>query len=156
MDGRGSGGCRGSKGSRARWGRRSAAAVIAATIALALAGCGSAVRIGPPPCLPAPLVVAPAEVQPGGSLTVSSPPADCDLAYADGHTYRITVGVRETRTSEVEVQVARDGSFSIPIPIPADLPRGEAVVSVTGSPMDDCGKDGTGSCAGYAAYITVR
>lgn len=144
------------------WGRRIAASVLAAALALGLAGCGSSVRLGPPPCLPAPLEVAPPRPDAGTTVTVSSPAAECDLGYSAGHTYSVTLvaegvpGTPGTRTSPVEVEVAADGSFSVPLPIPDGFPRGDASVVVTGSPYDECGKDGTGSCAGYTAAVRVR
>ncbi|WP_290472682.1 hypothetical protein [Leifsonia sp. 71-9] len=149
------------------WGRRvvaaALAAALAAPLALVLAGCGSAVRFGPPPCLPAPLQVTPSAPARGGAITVSSPPASCDLGYSDGHSYSVILaaaaaieGTPGPRTEPVEAEVAADGSFSIPVAIPADFPRGDAVVIVTGSPYDECGTDGTGSCAGYAATLSLR
>jgi hypothetical protein len=143
------------------WGRRSAASALAAALALGLAGCGP-VRLGPPPCLPAPLQVTPSTASAGGTVTVSSPAADCDLGYAARHTYAVTLsaqgvpGAPGTRTPPVEVEVAADGSFSVALAIPDDFPRGDAFVVVTGSPYDECGHDGTGSCAGYTAPIPVR
>ncbi|ERK71402.1 hypothetical protein [Leifsonia aquatica] len=144
------------------WGRRIVAAGLAAALALTLAGCGSSARLGIDRCLPAPLEVTPPGPDAGTTVTVSSPAAECDLGYSAGHTYSVTLvaegvpGTPGTRTSPVEVEVAADGSFSVPLAIPDDFPRGDASVVVSGSPYDECGKDGTGSCAGYTAAVHVR
>jgi hypothetical protein len=144
------------------WGRRIVVAGLAAALALTLAGCGSSARLRIDRCLPAPLEVTPPGPDAGTTVTISSPPADCDLGYSDGHTYSVTLmapgapGTPGTRTPPVEVEVAADGSFSVPLAIPDDFPRGDASVVVSGSPYDECGKDGTGSCAGYTAAVRVR
>ncbi|WP_313539679.1 hypothetical protein [Leifsonia aquatica] len=110
----------------------------------------------------APLEVPPPGPDAGTTVTISSPAAECDLGYSAGHTYSVTLvaegvpGAPGTRTSPVEVEVAADGSFSVPLAIPDDFPRGDASVVVSGSPYDECGTDGTGSCAGYTAAVRVR
>jgi hypothetical protein len=129
--------------------------VVAAGTLLGLAACGSAIRFGDP-CLPARLAVSPAEVAAGGTVTVSSPAAGCDLGYGEGHTYTIVLNSRGKSSPPVTAEVARDGSFSADVTVPGDFAAGAAYVVVAGSPYDDCGKDGRGSCAGYAADVLIR
>lgn len=105
-------------------------------------------------CLPARLVVEPHTAAPGGSVTVSSPAADCDLGYPPGHTYDVILRHREVATAPQRVRVDADGRFAAAIAVPASFPLGYAVVSVTGSPFDDC--DDRGSCVGYAAELVVE
>lgn len=108
-----------------------------------------------PRCLPARLQVSPQTVAPGESITVSSPAADCSLGYGRGHAYRVRLSHPGQPGPPVTTAVAEDGSFRMTLTVPATFPSGPAIVSVTGSPMDDC-DDGGGSCAGYAANFTVE
>ena len=108
-----------------------------------------------PRCLPARLQVSPPTVARGESITVSSPAADCSLGYGRGHTYRVRLIHPGQPGPPVTTAVAEDGSFRMTLTVPPTFPSGPATVAVTGSPMDDC-DDGGGSCAGYAAYLTVE
>jgi len=105
-------------------------------------------------CLPAPVQASPQTVAPGGTLSVSSPAADCSLGYGRGHAYTVTLLHREQSTPPVRAAVAEDGSFRTTLTVPATFPLGAAVVVVRGSPMDDC--EDTGSCVGYTAPVIVR
>jgi hypothetical protein len=134
--------------------RRSTAVSAIAVLGLltvCLTGCAS---VSPPRCLPAALNVSLTSVTAGGSVTVSSPAADCALGYQEGHTYSIRLSSQAVIARLFTASVGGDGSFSKVIPIPANFPRGTAYILVTGSPYDNC-EDG-GSCAGYSTSITVE
>jgi hypothetical protein len=98
----------------------------------------------------------PATVAPGGVVTVSAEPPECDLNYKPGHQYTIRLRAVGVSSPPIRAGVDRDGRFSTALPIPADFPVGPATVDVTGSPYDECGKNGYGSCAGYAVGIEVK
>jgi len=124
--------------------------------ALATAGCSSSGFPPPASCLPARMHADPAAVAPGGVVTVSAGSPDCDLDYEPGHRYTIRLRAVRVSSPPITVAVDRDGRFSAEVPVPADFPRGSASVDVTGSPYDECGKNGSGSCAGYRVAVEVR
>jgi len=105
------------------------------------------------PCLPSRLAVSPATVKVGGSVVLSAPAFTCGATYAAGKTYTVTLGLvgRSEPKPLGSVAVNPDGSFRATLSIPATASPGEAYLTVGGSAFDDCGKDGTGSCAGYAS-----
>ncbi|WP_348787407.1 hypothetical protein [Leifsonia sp. NPDC080035] len=144
-------------GDRTR-GRRPVAGMAAAVllaVTAALSGCSDSGLITVRRCLPSPLEVTPAVASPGTVLTVSSGAAACDLGYREGHTYTVEVLMPMHRSPQTTIRVGTDGRFQAEVTVPADFPAGDAVVDVHGSPYDDC-DDGGGSCAGYAAYFTIR
>lgn len=104
-------------------------------------------------CLPARLHASPDTVAPGGSLTVWSQAADCDLGYRPGKTYTVALHHPGQSTPTMVTTVAEDGSFRLTLAVPATFPSGPAAVIVHGSPMDHC--DDGSSCALYAADVTV-
>ena len=101
--------------------------------------------------LPGTREAAPTSTAPGAAVTVSSAAPSCDLGYSEGHTYSVVLSNHGTSTKATNAQVAKDGSFSTQLDVPAGFPRGEAYVLVKGSTYDDC-KD-TRSCGGYATTI---
>ncbi|WP_404285953.1 hypothetical protein [Glutamicibacter arilaitensis] len=110
-------------------------------------------------CLPAPLAVSSPGVEAGSTLTVSAPPATCDLGYAAGKTYILDLipenqnpGMQDLKAQYVRVNA--DGSFSADIMVPVALPPGDATVLVAGSPLDDCGT--SGSCAAYSIAFKIE
>jgi len=105
--------------------------------------------------MPAELTASPDVVDRGGVVTLSSPKSPCDVDYEAGKTYAVSIMTKDARSTAVEVPVAKDGSFNEQIAVPSDFPTGTAHIIVTGSSFDHC-DDGGGSCAGYAAEITVR
>lgn len=110
------------------------------------------------PCLPAPLAVNPSRAAAGSAVVVSSPPAQCAIAYPQGTTYALTLrpdGGDPAR--QTTVPVAADGAFSANVDIPADFPTGPATVLVTGSTMDRCAQDTPPgvSCAAYQVALTI-
>lgn len=136
---------------------RSAEAAVLVVAAAALTGCTGSGPISVPQCLPPQLEVAPSAVAPGAELTVSSASTSCDLGYEAGHTYTLTVVVPRHSSPETVVPVATNGRFTATVTVPADFPPGDAAVIVHGSPYDDCDDGGgSGSCAGYAGYFTIR
>jgi hypothetical protein len=52
-----------------------------------------------------------------------------------------------------DVHVDLHGSFSATLTVPRDASPGEASLSVTGSPYDDCPDDA--SCAGYGMTVVL-
>lgn len=132
--------------------RRLAAVAAAAAFGLfplLLAGCASG-----PQCLPASLHVNPSTVAAGQTVTLSAPAATCDLGYAPGHSYSLSIQTHGTVLKLPDVAVRTDGSFSAVITVPVTAPKGAAEVVVTGSPFDNC--DDTGSCAGYGIPLTIQ
>ena len=73
--------------------------------------------------------------------------------YAPGKTYTVTLGLvgRAEPKALGTVAVNTDGSFKASRPIPATASPGEAYLMVGGSAFDECGRNGLGSCAGYAS-----
>ena len=107
-------------------------------------------------CLPAPLHASPALAHPGQAVVLSSGPASCDLDYPPSREYVVVLQHREVRTPPQRVAVASDGRFEALVTIPPTFPRGDAVLSVTGSPFDQCDDGGgSGSCVGYWVPIVV-
>ncbi|GAA3868700.1 hypothetical protein GCM10022381_10050 [Leifsonia kafniensis] len=104
--------------------------------------------------MPAELTASPHDVERGGVVTLSSPKSRCDVHYEVGKTYSVSIMAKDVQSPAVDVSVATDGSFSEQIAVPSDFPIGTAYIIVTGSPADHC-DDGGGSCAGYAAEVTV-
>ncbi|MFF9564731.1 hypothetical protein ACF1AJ_15405 [Leifsonia sp. NPDC014704] len=102
------------------------------------------------------MTVDPAIVAPGGVVTVSAGPPECDLNYEPGHQYTIRLRTVGVSSPPIAADVDRDGRFSTALPIPADFPVGSAIIEVTGSPYDECGKNGYGSCAGYWVSVEVE
>lgn len=108
-------------------------------------------------CLPEALSAGEAIVDAGSDVKISAPRAACGLGYEPGKTYGLALLSVETptrRQEPVRVPVDRDGSFGMVLTIPRDFPAGHATVLVTGSPLDDCGDEG--SCAAYSVSFTVR
>ena len=139
--------------------RRAPAVLLVAVLggSGALVGCGAGGPLGDE-CLPEPLVLRPVEVRAGNTVTLSSPPFRCDGSYDDGHRYELTLALlgRQEPVDLGEAPVARDGSFSTELEIPADVSPGPAAISVLGSPLDECDDTGGGtSCAGYSVELTV-
>lgn len=129
---------------------------MCAVVTLACASCWLAgCTVTPTVCMPAELSASPHDVDRGGIVTLSSPKSSCDVNYEAGKTYSITIMAKDVQSPAVDVPVAKDGSFSDRIVVPADFPVGTAYIIVTGSPLDHCDDVG-GSCAGYAAEIAVR
>ena len=118
-------------------------------LALCLTGCTSTTG-----CFPASLSVTPTTASAGGVVMLSSPTAECPIGYATGHTYSVTLTNRGATGQPIIAAVARNGAFSIEVPIPADFPHGTAYIIVTRSPYDNC-EDGA-SCAGYSVSLTVK
>jgi hypothetical protein len=133
-----------------------AAAAAAAALLLCLTGCAPGVTVAGSVCLPAPLRVSPVTAAPGDTLLVSSGPADCDLGHGPHHTYRVKLIAPHVSSPPVSVEPAPDGRFSVELPVPGGFPPGDAFIVVTGSPFDHCDDTGSGSCAGYAAPVTIR
>jgi hypothetical protein len=145
---------------RRRLGRRAAATIVVAGLLAAVLAVIGLIGprwsdVGAARCLPARLQASPQSVAPGETLTVTSPAADCALGYGRGHTYTVTLVHRDLHEAPMRTAVAQDGSFRLTLAVPTDFPSGPAAVIVHGSPMDDCDDTGS-SCAGYAAYVTVR
>jgi len=129
---------------------------LAASIAMLTATSLTACAPASDRCLPAPLEASSTGVRPGGSLTVKSEAAECDLGYEDGTAYSIVViSSSGERSEEVDVPVEGDGSFSTEVVVPESFPAGEASVVVSGSSYDDCGDD-SGSCAVHSVEVTVE
>jgi hypothetical protein len=88
---------------------------------------------------------------------LSSTPFTCAAGYPRGKTYTLTLGqvghAAPLRLGTVNVK--RDGAFAASVRIPAGASPGEAYIEVTGSPFDQCTDRASGSCAGYAAHLTV-
>ena len=137
-------------------GARAVAVMLIAAGALATAGCSGSGVPRYASCLPARMNVDPAIVAPGDVVTVSADPPECDLNYEPGHQYIIRLRAVGVSSPPIRADVDRDGRFSTALPIPADFPLGPATVDVTGSPYDECGKSGSGSCAGYTVAVEVR
>ncbi|WP_285115103.1 hypothetical protein [Leifsonia sp. fls2-241-R2A-40a] len=135
---------------------RVSVAAPALALALALAGCTGSSFLSPHACLPGRLSVDPAVVAAGGSVTLASGPARCDLGYERGHTYSVKVMHRQLASPPTVVEVEPSGRFLTRVVIPESFPAGDAVIVVTGSPFDRCAEEGYGSCAGYAVDITIR
>ena len=132
--------------------------VVAACLVVLVIGSGLGLMgcsVTPTGCMPAGLTASPVDVARGGVVTLSSPKSPCDVDYEAGKTYSISIMTKDVVSPAVEVPVAKDGSFTDQIIVPSDFPTGTAHIIVTGSPLDHC-DDASGSCAGYAAEITVR
>lgn len=107
-------------------------------------------------CLPAPLHVSPGVAHPGETVVLSSGAATCDLGYPASREYVVVVQHRDVRTPPQRVAVATDGRFQAAVTVPPAFPRGDAVLSVTGSPYDQCDDGGgSGSCVGYSVVLVV-
>lgn len=134
----------------------SALTVAAAIGAVALVAQAQSTGIIPLPiaCLPAPLHLEPGVAHPGDEVVLSSDAATCHLTYPPAHTYQVVLQHRDVRTVPQRVEVAADGRFEARITVPASFPRGDAVISVTGSPYDEC--DDHASCAGYWKQLVVE
>jgi hypothetical protein len=132
---------------------RTLLAVVLATGGLA--GCGNGLSGGD--CLPEPVTVQPAEVAAGAPLTVASTGfRACGARYDDGHQYELqlfSLGRRDP-IDLGDVDVARDGSFTATVAVPADASPGESEIGVRGSPYDEPCEDGE-SCAGYGVRLIV-
>ncbi|WP_158863607.1 hypothetical protein [Leifsonia sp. AG29] len=130
--------------------------VAAAVGAVALVAQAQSTGIIPLPiaCLPAPLHLGPGVAHPGDEVVLSSDAAACHLAYPPAHTYQVVLQHRDVRTVPQRVEVAADGRFEAHITVPASFPTGDAVISVTGSPFDECDDDA--SCAGYWKQLVVE
>lgn len=137
-------------------GGRALGVVLALAGALVAAGCAHSGFPGSAPCLPARMHADPAVTGVGEVVTVSAAPTDCDLGYGPGHRYTIRVRAVRVASPPITVTVDTDGRFSAAVPIPADFPQGPATIEVEGSPYDECGKNGYGSCAGYGVPIEIR
>lgn len=125
----------------------------AVALGVACAGLVSGCARGSP-CLPQPLVVSPTTVSAGSGVTVSSPPAECDLGYGTSTTYNLSLlGDGAAAVDQGTVVVARDGSFVADMDIPPDFPPGPTTILVTGSAFDACHDEG--SCAAYVEQLTV-
>lgn len=125
-------------------------ALAVAALSLTLTGCSGASSR----CFPEPLKATQTSTSAGGSVTVSSAAASCDLGYSADHTYSLILANKGVISKAVRALVGKDGSFSAELMVPADFPQGETYVLVKGSTYDNC-KD-TGSCVGYAVSITVK
>ena len=145
---------------------RRAWAVAVATVLTAAAGVGAIAFVAGAQsgnlirpaavCLPAPLHVRPAVAHPGQTVVLSSGAASCDLGYPPSREYVVVLQHREVRTPPQRVAVASDGRFEALVTIPPTFPRGDAVLSVTGSPFDQCDDGGgSGSCVGYSVVLVV-
>ncbi len=107
-------------------------------------------------CLPSPLKASPQNVAAGTTLAVVAPKFACSASYPTGKTYRLTLGL-VGRGAPVDLgffPVNSDGSFHAIVTIPRSASPGEAGISVTGSPFDNC-NDTASSCAGYGAQFTI-
>jgi hypothetical protein len=124
--------------------------------ALGVAGC-STTPPGSTYCLPEPLHVTPPQVAAGSSVTIASAPFKCGGTYPAGKKYQLTLGLvgRQPAVDLGSYPVNTDGSFAATVPIPADASPGEAGIIVHGSPFDQCGDSGQGSCAGYVVSLTI-
>jgi hypothetical protein len=139
-------------------GATAALTVVVAAGAVALAAAAQSAGIIRPAamCLPAPLHVRPAVVHPGQTVVLGSGAAACDLGYARDRRYVVVLQHRELHTPPLHVAVARDGSFETELTVPETFPRGDAVLSVEGSPYDECDDTGSHSCAGYGVPVVVE
>ncbi|MGH1548388.1 hypothetical protein ACRAWB_04080 [Leifsonia poae] len=130
--------------------------VAAGAVGLAAAAQSAGIIRPAAMCLPAPLHARPAVVHPGQTVALSSGPAACDLGYARDRLYVVVLQHRDVHTPPLHVAVARDGRFETELVVPPDFPRGEAVLSVEGSPYDECDDTGSASCAGYWVPVVVE
>lgn len=107
-------------------------------------------------CLPETMSLSEKMAQPGTTITISAPPATCDLGYAEGKEYTLRLISEYSEKYSMtgrEIRVNTDGSFSDEVPIPKEFPLGAAMLLISGSPFDDC--EGSDSCAAYAHSFTV-
>jgi len=88
---------------------------------------------------------------------IGSGPADCDLGYDSETRYSIAlISSSGVESEEPDVPVNDDGSFSAEIVVPEDFRTGSALISVKGSPYDDCDYGGSGSCASYVVDLEIE
>ena len=90
---------------------------------------------------------------------VSSPAAQCTLAYPPGTSYTLTLvsDADDQALRTTAAPVATDGAFSTAVDIPPGFPTGPASILVSGSTMDQCGQDPPPgvSCAAYQVTLTI-
>lgn len=111
----------------------------------------------PSTCAPAPLSTSAKTVTAGGTVTVSSGAAECDLGFTKGSTYKLTLisdNKSGERASGGMTHVEKDGSFSTTVTVPADFPSGVASILISGTALQKC--DDGESCAAYTTRITVK
>lgn len=128
-------------------------AVVLMLGAAGLTGCAQSSST----CGPAPLSTSTKTIAAGGTVTVSSKAAECDLGLNDDSTYKLTLisdNDAGERTSGGTAPVEKDGSFSATVTIPADFPSGGASILVSGSALQKC--DDGESCAAYTTRITIK
>jgi hypothetical protein len=117
-----------------------------------VSGCSASYK-----CLSEALSAGEASVDAGSVVKISAPRAACDLGYGQDKTYELTLLCAEPSTRQQDpvcAPVDQDGSFSLFVTNPRDFPAGHATVLVPGSPLDDCGTEG--SCTAYSASFTVQ
>ncbi|HEY0187005.1 MAG TPA: hypothetical protein VGC67_05910 [Cellulomonas sp.] len=130
---------------------RSTAALCAGALGAAmLTGCGGTDTGA---CLPAPLELSRTSVEVGLTVIVSSAAAGCDLGELGSYDLTLTAGMVEQSVGRFDVDA--DGSFEARVAIPAGAEPGPAVLSVTGSPYDDCPVLDDGLCTGYAVDLDL-
>jgi hypothetical protein len=134
---------------------RLVAALIAAPALLLLTGCG-ATPVAGDSCFPGRLSIADDSLTPGSVLHVMGEGADCRIEFTDEQEYRLVV-IRPWEPDEyyvdMTVPVADDGSFTVTLELPPDMPSGEAYVRVTDGYRFEC--DDTGSCVDVGATFSV-
>lgn len=133
--------------------RAVAATVSGILVCVGLVGCGA----GASQCLPSPLHLTSSRVRAGGSVTLSAARSKCELPYAKGKKYSLTLGQigRAAPLQLGAVSVHRDGKFISTVHIPETASPGIAAIIVNGSPFDDCNDEPGASCAGYTTNLKI-
>ncbi|WP_307072395.1 hypothetical protein [Arthrobacter pascens] len=124
-----------------------AAAVVAATLLLAVCGCGRDI-FAPPPCMPPEYSVSPSAAKPGEKVTVSAPDTTCDARY--GPAARVLVTVTDAAGVSVLEELAPmtdDGAFTFVFTVPQSAAAGEGGVSAVPYGVDWCDDTGVNNRA---------
>ena len=128
--------------------RAGAATVCAATLLLAVSGCGGRDIFAPPPCMPPEYSVSPSAAKPGEKVTVSAPDTTCNARY--GPAARVQVTVTDAAGVSVLEELAPmtdDGAFTFVFTVPQSAAAGEGGVSAVPYGVDWCDDTGVNNRA---------
>ncbi|MET3773576.1 hypothetical protein ACJJV6_17220 [Arthrobacter nitrophenolicus] len=129
------------------------ATVLGGTVMGSAGACGP-FTTGEPPCFPPSYTVSPDSVQPGDTVTVSAPAANCNPRY--GTDARIQVIVTDAKGAEVvntTAPMSDAGEFTYAFTVPADMPVGKATVTAMPYAIDWCDDTGKNNRAGGATDL---
>ncbi|SDQ11086.1 hypothetical protein SAMN02800687_0360 [Curtobacterium sp. UNCCL20] len=132
--------------------QRIAAVVLTVAVSTALTGCSASPEYGRAGCVPR-FTVTPDTARAGETVTFSTTD-ECDVDVPGGG-WRIEVSDSEGHRHEDRAHSDErfDGSWSVSVPLPAEMQPGDGMLSIANWDYSSC--PGDASCAGPFGNLTV-